>query len=230
MKTIIIKILKFLMYSVLVFFVSSLLIVVIYKFISPPFTPVMVIRIFEGWFEGKNISISKKWVPYEDISPNIFRAVVSAEDAKFMKHDGFDWQAIDNAKKYNERKHGTKMRGASTISMQTAKNTFLWHGRVYIRKALEAYFTVLTEFIWGKKRILEVYVNVIELGEGIYGVESASNHFFGKHAGELTKREAALLASVLPNPRRWSPASPTSYIESRVVFIEGRMGGVAIPK
>ena len=218
------------MYSVLVFFVSSLLIVVIYKFISPPFTPVMVIRIFEGWFEGKNISISKKWVPYEDISPNIFRAVVSAEDAKFMKHDGFDWQAIDNAKKYNERKHGTKMRGASTISMQTAKNTFLWHGRVYIRKALEAYFTVLTEFIWGKKRILEVYVNVIELGEGIYGVESASNHFFGKHAGELTKREAALLASVLPNPRRWSPASPTSYIESRVVFIEGRMGGVAIPK
>lgn len=229
-RDILIKILKLLLYSVLIFFTSSLLIVVVYKFVPPPFTPVMVIRIFEGWFEGRNITISKKWVNYNEVSPNFYKAIISAEDAKFNKHDGFDWQAIENAKRYNEQKHGTKMRGASTISMQTAKNTFLWHGRVYIRKGLEAYFTVLIEFIWGKQRILEVYSNIVELGEGIYGVESASKHFFNKSAKDLTKREAALLASVLPNPRRWRPDKPTDYIEGRVNFIEGRMGGIALPK
>lgn len=190
----------------------------------------MVIRVFEGWFEGRNISIDKDWVSYDEVSPNIFKAVISGEDAKFMRHDGFDWQAIENAKRYNSTHHNGRMRGASTITMQTAKNTFLWHGRNYFRKGLEAYFTFMIEKIWGKKRILEVYVNIIELGEGIYGVEAASNHFFGKSAKDLTKREAALLASVLPNPRRWSPGNPTAYIENRVSFIQGRMGGIGIPK
>lgn len=190
----------------------------------------MILRVFEGWFEGKNVGINKQWVPYDNISKNVFRAVVSAEDARFMFHKGFDWDAIEAARRYNQAKKGRKLRGASTISMQTAKNAFLWHGRNYVRKALEAYFTVLIEFIWGKKRILEVYVNIIEFGEGIYGVQAASKHFFNKDAKDLTRREAALLAAVLPNPRRWSPIAPTPYIEKRVDFIQGRMNSVVIPK
>lgn len=221
---------RFFWKSLLYFFITSIGIVVVYKFVPPPVTPIMVIRLFEGWFEGKNVGIKKEWVSYDNISKNMFRAVVSGEDARFMSHNGFDWDAIEAARRYNEIKKGRKLRGASTISMQTAKNAFLWHGRNYIRKALEAYFTILIEFIWGKKRILEIYVNIIEFGEGIYGVQSASKHFFNKDASKLTSREAALLAAVLPNPRRWSPNSPTPYIERRVAFIQGRMGSVVIPK
>lgn len=224
------KILKWLGLTIAVFLVSSVLTVVLYKWIPPPVTPPMVFRVFEGLFEGRFIGISKDWVSYDEISPNFFRAVVSAEDARFMSHDGFDWKAIENAKRFNERQKGKKKRGASTITMQTSKNTFLCHSRNYIRKAFEAYFTVLIEAIWGKKRIIEVYANVIEFGEGLYGVEQASREFFGKSAKDLTRREAALLAAVLPNPRIWSPASPTSYIEARVTFIQGRMSSVAIPK
>jgi monofunctional biosynthetic peptidoglycan transglycosylase len=226
----IIKLIKYLAKIVLFFIISSILIVVVYKFIPPPVTPIMIIRVFESWFEGKNVGIRKYWVPYEKISKNVFRAVVSAEDARFMSHNGFDWDAIEAARRYNEAKKGKKLRGASTISMQTAKNAFLWHGRNYVRKALEAYFTVLIELIWGKKRILEVYVNIIEFGEGIYGVQAASEHFFHKDAINLSKREAALLAAVLPNPRSWSPIAPTPYIEKRVEFIQGRMNSVVIPK
>lgn len=225
-----IKLFNYLLKVFLFFLISSVLIVIIYKFVPPPITPIMLIRVFEGWFEGKNVPIKKKWVSYDKISKNVFRAVVSAEDAKFMSHNGFDWDAIQAAKRYNETRKGRKLRGASTISMQTAKNAFLWHGRNYIRKALEAYFTVLIEFFWGKKRILEVYVNIIEFGEGIYGIQAASEFFFHKNASELTKREAALLAAVLPNPRRWSPIAPTPYIEKRVEFIQGRMNSVVIPK
>lgn len=224
------KVLKFFIRVILYFIGSSLAIVIVYKFVPPPVTPIMIIRQFEGWFEGKNIGIKKKWVPYDKISKNVFRAVVSAEDAKFMSHNGFDWDAIEAARRYNELRKGKKLRGASTISMQTAKNAFLWHGRNYIRKALEAFFTVLIELIWGKKRILEVYVNIIEFGEGIYGVQSAAEHFFHKNASELSQRESALLAAVLPNPRRWSPIAPTPYIEKRVAFIQGRMNSVVIPK
>lgn len=224
------KILKLFGKIVVYFFVSSISIVIVYKFLPPPVTPIMILRVFEGWFEGKNVGIQKKWVSYEDISKNFFRAVVAAEDARFMSHSGFDWDAIDAARRYNEARKGKKLRGASTISMQTAKNAFLWHGRNYVRKALEAYFTILIEFVWGKKRILEVYVNIIEFGEGIYGVEAASRHYFAKPAKDLTRREAALLAAVLPNPRRWSPAAPTPYIEKRVDFIQGRMNSVVIPK
>lgn len=190
----------------------------------------MILRPIEGIFEGKAVGINKDWVDYDEISPHFFRAVISAEDAKFMRHDGFDRKAIEAARRYNEIHKGKKKRGASTISMQTAKNTFLWHGRNYVRKGLEAYFTVLIEAVWGKKRILEVYANVIEFGEGIYGVEAACQEFFGKPAANLTKRQAALLASVLPNPRRWSPAKPTPYINRRVNWIMGRMNSIALPK
>ncbi|MFN3306423.1 MAG: monofunctional biosynthetic peptidoglycan transglycosylase [Candidatus Kapaibacteriota bacterium] len=224
------RLLKYFAKLILFFLASSISVVVVYKFVPPPFTPIMILRVFEGWFEGENVAIRKRWVSYEDVSKNLFRAVVSAEDARFMNHNGFDWDAIEAARKYNESRKGKRLRGASTISMQTAKNAFLWHGRNYVRKALEAYFTVLIELTWGKKRILEVYVNIIEFGKGIYGVQAASEYFFHKDAKDLTRREAALLAAVLPNPRRWSPIAPTPYIEKRVEFIQGRMNSVVIPK
>lgn len=224
------KIFIFLITLVVSFVIFSCVLVVVYKYVPPPITPLMMIRPIEGIFSGKTVGIDKDWVSYDEISPNIFRAVIASEDKKFLRHDGFDWKAIENAKQYNERQKGKKLRGASTITMQTAKNAFLWQGRNYIRKGLEAYFTVLIEAVWGKKRILEVYVNVIEWGDGVYGVEAASQKYFNKSAKDLSKQEAALLAAVLPNPRRWSPAEPTPYIKKRANGIVGRMGAIALPK
>jgi monofunctional biosynthetic peptidoglycan transglycosylase len=230
MAIVIKKILKLILLAIPGFFVFSVLLVSLFKFVDPPITPLMVIRVAEGIPEGKLVSVEKNWRSYDQISKNAPRAVISAEDARFMKHEGIDWKAVDAAKRYNAIKKGRKLRGASTITMQTAKNTFLWHDRNYIRKGLEIYFTYLIEAIWGKKRIIEVYLNVIEFGEGIYGVEAASQKFFGKPSSDLSRREAALLAAVLPNPRRWSPAKPTKYIEKRVNFVQGRMNSVPIPK
>lgn len=196
----------------------------------PPVTPVMIIRVFEGFLDGKFVGISYVWKSYDEIAPSMFRAVISGEDARFMRHDGIDWKAVRTAQRYNELHVGKKLHGASTITMQTAKNAFLWHGRNYVRKGLEVYFTYLIEAIWGKKRILEVYVNIVEFGDGIYGVDAASREYFHKSAKDLTRRQAALLGAVLPNPRRWSPDAPTKYIEKRVKFIQGRMNSVPIPK
>lgn len=190
----------------------------------------MVFRLGEGVLEGKWVGIHKDWESYNNISTNLFRACVAAEDARFMQHGGIDWHAVKEAEKYNELHKGKKKRGASTITMQTAKNTFLTHARNYLRKGFEVYFTYLIEAIWGKRRILEIYVNVVEWGEGIYGAEEASQMFFHKSANNLTKHEAALLAAVLPNPIRWSPAKPTAYILKRAAMIESRMPYVAIPK
>lgn len=212
------------------FLISSVLIVVIYKVINPPITPLMVIRAFEYIFEGREVKIDKSWASYEEINKKLFKALVSGEDARFMTHKGFDWKAIKAAQRYNDRMDGEKKRGASTITMQTAKNTFLWHGRNYVRKALEAYFTVLIEAIWGKKRIIEVYANVIEWGYGIYGAQAASRYYFGKDAKDLTTQEAALLAAVVPNPRRWNAGAPTPYIRKRANWIMSRMNSVAIPR
>ncbi len=212
------------------FFVFSILTVVIYKVINPPITPLMVIRSVEYLFSGEPVKIDKEWVSYDEISPKVFKALIAAEDARFMFHKGFDWKAIQAAERYNERMDGEKLRGASTISQQTAKNTFLWLGRNYIRKGLEAYFTVLIEAIWGKQRILEVYANVIEWGWGIYGIQAASQHYFGKDAKNLTTQEAAFLAAVIPNPRRWIANQPSSYIRQRANWIMGRMNSVAIPR
>lgn len=209
--------------------VFSVLLVAIYTVVHPPITPLMLIRPIEGIFSGKFVGINRDWKSYDEISPFVFRAVIGAEDGKFMKHDGFDWNAIKRARRVNAMRKGKRLIGASTISMQTSKNVFLWPGRNYVRKALEAYFTVLIEAIWGKKRILEVYVNSIEWGNGIYGVEAASQEYFNKSAADLTKNEAALLAAVLPNPRKWSAGKPSPYIKKRARSIQGRMG-VAIPK
>ncbi len=204
--------------------------VAVFRVVPLPSTPLMYLRIIEGAFNGEAIGIDQSWKPYEQLSHNIFRAVVAAEDARFMRHNGIDWRAMENAMQYNRTHKGRKFRGASTISMQTAKNAFLWHGRNYIRKGLEAWFTFLIETLWGKKRILEVYVNVIEMGPGIYGAEAAARTYFDKSASELNKKEAALIAAVLPNPRRWSPEKPTQYIQRRADWILGRMGGVHIPR
>jgi monofunctional biosynthetic peptidoglycan transglycosylase len=207
----------------------SIVFVVLYGVAPPPLTPLMVLRLFEG--EG----LSKDWVGYDSISPRLARAVIAAEDAKFCEHWGFDFEAIATAWKVLQNKKSAKrLKGGSTISNQTAKNVFLWPGdwlasRV-LRKAIEPYFTLLIEFFWTKKRILEIYLNVIEWGHGVYGAEAAAQAHFGKHASDLTPREAALLAAVLPNPRRWNPAEPTAYIRRRAQTILSRMNDVPDPK
>ncbi len=224
------KIFKWIIKLIAAFVVASALGVALFAVFDPPVTPPMLIRSVEGLIAGEPVGIDKDWTDYEEISPNFFRAVVAAEDARFMSHGGVDWRAVEQAKKYNERHKGKKRRGASTITMQTARNTFLCHCRNYARKALEVYFTYLIEAVWGKKRIIEVYANVIEFGEGIYGVEAASQKFFGTSAAKLSRRQAALLAAVLPNPRRWNPARPTNYINRRASTIMARMNQVPIPK
>jgi len=190
----------------------SLAIVLLYRFVPVPVTPLMGIRAFEK--EKSKGQFKKDWVPLTKISPHLVQAVIAAEDNRFEEHFGFDVKAIEKAMKRNQKGKKRKL-GGSTITMQTAKNTFLWHGRNYIRKGLEAYFTVLIELIWGKKRIMEVYLNVIEMGPGIYGAEAAAQHYFGKPASKLTKREACLIAACLPNPIKRNPAKPSGYVKGR---------------
>ncbi len=223
-------ILKLIIKFIIGFTTTSIIFVIIYKFIIPPVTPLMIIRVIEGLKKGELVQLDYQIVNYAEVSQHFLRAVISAEDARFLSHQGIDWKAVEAAQKYNQAKKGKRLRGASTISMQTAKNTFLWQDRNYFRKALEIYFTYLIEFIWGKKRILEIYVNVIELGNGIYGIASAAEFYFNKNCFELSKRQSALIAAILPNPRRWSAAKPTKYIEKRANFIQSRLNAIALPK
>ncbi len=210
------------------FLLASVALVLIYKVIDPPITPLMLMRPFEGLAGGEMVGVDKKWVSIDEVNPTLLRAVIAAEDGRFFVHNGVDWKAVDAAQKRNERSDGKKLYGASTITMQCARNVFLWQGRNYVRKGLELYFTYLMEFLWSKKRILEMYVNVIEWGDGVYGVEAASQKYFGIHASQLSAHQAALLASVLPNPRKWSPAQPTGYISHRASTIEARAAGVGL--
>lgn len=220
------------------FVVVSIVVVVAARFIPIFITPLMVIRLVEGGFAGKWVGIDKTWVPMEEISPNMARAVIASEDARFLTHTGIDWDAVQEAKRRNERIEKLvafgrikkkRLYGASTITMQTAKNAFLFPSRTYFRKALEAYFTYLIEFVWGKRRILEVYLNIIEMGDGIYGIEAASQLYFGKPASRLSAQEAALITAVLPNPRKWSPAKPSGYIRRKAGTIQARMNGTPLP-
>jgi monofunctional biosynthetic peptidoglycan transglycosylase len=184
----------------------------------------MLIRVVENIADNKKPSITKDWVPLSQISPNLVLAVIASEDNNFESHIGVDFKAIEKAQKLNKK--GKKMRGASTISQQTAKNAFLWPARTYIRKGLELYFTGLIELLWGKKRIMEVYLNIIEMGDGIYGAEAASQLYFHKPAKNLTRDEAAAIAAVLPNPRRWRPDKPTAYVartKSRILWAMDRV-------
>jgi monofunctional biosynthetic peptidoglycan transglycosylase len=207
------KILLWIWKAMLWFFGLSILSVIIFKWVPIPFTPLMVTRIIEFKLEGKDAIYSHKWVPLEDISPNLQKAVIASEDGNFLKHNGFDFEAMQKAFKNNNK--GKRLKGGSTISQQTAKNIFLWQGRSYIRKGLEAYFTVLIELIWGKERIMEVYLNSIEMGNGVYGAKEAARHWYSKTATNLTPREAAGIAAILPNPRKFKASNSSSYINRR---------------
>jgi len=192
------------------FLAISVVWVLIYRFVNPPITFLMIQRAVERKTDGKDFKIDKSWLTVEDISGNLKKAAIAGEDINFLNHKGFDFKAMETA--FVKNKKGKKIRGGSTISQQTAKNVFLWPGRSYIRKAFEAYFTVLIELLWGKERILEVYLNVIEMGDGIYGAEAAAQSYWGKSANSMSKSQAALLIAVLPNPRRWSPARPSRFV------------------
>lgn len=210
------KILKSLLLMIAFLFGMSLFSVIAYRFIPVYFTPLMVIKAISSGY-----GINHQWVPIEQISKNMQKAVVRSEDAKFYTHYGFDFEAIKKAQEYNKRHK--KKKGASTITQQTAKNVFLWPSRTYVRKGIEAYFTVLMELFWSKERIMEVYLNVIELGPGVYGVEAASKKFFKKSASKLSVGEAALLTAVLPNPIRLKAARPSAYVLKRQGQIIGRL-------
>lgn len=214
------KTFTFLAKLLLVLFGLSIVTVIIFRFVPVPLTPLMVIRMFEQLTdEKKEFRFKKDWVPFDEISPNLPMAVVASEDQLFTDHNGFDVKAIEKAIEYNKKKKGKKVKGASTISQQTAKNVFLWPSRTYIRKGLEVYFTVLIELFWSKERIMEVYLNSIEMGDGIYGAQAAAQFYFKKDAIKLTQGEAALIAAVLPNPRKWNPAKPSGYILGRKSWI-----------
>lgn len=191
----------------------SVFLVVLFKFVPVPFTPLMAIRAIESKKAGKEMVCSHDWEPLENISVNLQKAVIASEDGTFLKHNGFDFTAMQKAYKNNER--GRRIKGGSTISQQTAKNVFLWQGRSYLRKGLEAYFTVLIEFIWGKERIMEVYLNSIEMGDGVYGAQAAAEHWYRKDAANLTPLQAAGIAAILPNPRKFTATSSSSYINNR---------------
>lgn len=204
------RLLRILKIGSVFFFLSTIIITIIFRFVAPPLTPLMIMRVIGQLADGKELKMSKKWVSFSEISPNLVKAVITSEDNNFMDHNGIDFIAIEKARKLNE--NGKKLRGASTISQQTAKNVYLWLGRNYLRKGLELYFTGLIELTWSKERIMEVYLNVIEMGDGIYGAEMASETYFHKPAKYLTSNEAALIAAVLPNPLNWNPSRPTPYI------------------
>jgi monofunctional glycosyltransferase len=219
------KLLKILRKLVIIFFVVSIAWVIIDWFTPIYMTPLMIIRSIENISRGEMPKNSKTWVPIEEISPNMVQAVVASEDNLFLTHHGFSFDAMTKAFEHNH--NGKRIRGGSTISQQTAKNVFLFPQRSYVRKGLEAYFTVLIELVWSKKRIMEVYLNSIEMGEGVYGVEAASSEHFGVHASELSKSQAALIAACLPNPRRFDAGHPSSYIQRRKSQIVNLMGKLA---
>ncbi len=204
------------------FLLISILLVVVYKWVPVPATPLMVIR----YFEHPEESVRHDWVPIEEISPNLQLAVVASEDQNFLNHNGFDYKAIQKA--IEENRNGKRTRGASTISQQTAKNVFLWPQRSWVRKGFEAYFTFLIELFWSKERILEVYLNSIEMGKGVYGAEAASNFWFGKSASRLSPYEAAAIAAVLPNPREYRANPASSFIQQRKNWIVRQMQNLEV--
>lgn len=207
------------------FFIISIGLTIIYRFVPVPFTPLMVIRLVEQTFDSeKKVRLYKDWVPMSEMSKNAPQAVFAAEDQKFLDHKGFDFEAMEKA--WENNKKGKRIKGASTITQQTVKNVFLWPSRSYIRKGLEAYFTVLVELLWSKERIMEVYLNVIEMGYGIYGIEAASQAYYNKPAAKLNRKQAAMIAAVLPNPIRWTPAKPTGYIRGRQSWIMRQMNNL----
>jgi monofunctional glycosyltransferase len=208
---------------------TSLLAVAVLRWLDPPYTAFMADAQITAWLNrDSTYSFRHKWVDLSQISPNLPLAVVASEDQKFPEHWGFDVEAIEKAYALNQHSH--KVRGASTISQQVAKNLFLWSGRSYFRKGLEAYFTILIEALWPKRRILEIYLNIAEFGYGTYGAEAAAQRYFHKSASRLTRSDAAVLAAVLPNPERYSAAAPSRYVQQRREWILGQMQALGGPE
>lgn len=203
------------------FLVASIGLVLLYRFVPVPVTILQLTRCVQQFENEEPIRLKKQWVPLQAISNNLQLAVVCAEDQKFLNHRGFDVKAIEKAIEHNRQQK--RKRGASTISQQTAKNVFLWPSRTWVRKGLEVYFTVLIELFWSKQRILEVYLNVIEMGNGIYGAQAASESYFATSAKDLSPAQAALLASVLPNPREYSAIVPSNYVRKRQAWVLQQM-------
>ncbi len=191
----------------------------LYRFVPPPMTGLMAIRLFE------HRGMDYRWRPMSQISPTLADAAIASEDAHFCAHHGFDFTAMEKAMAHNDRRPG-RVRGGSTISQQTAKNVFLWPDRTYVRKGLEAYFTVLIEALWGKKRIMEVYLNVVEMGSGIYGAEAASQVDFGHSARRMSTSEATRLVAILPNPLKYNAVEPGKYVQRRAGRVAGQVGVV----
>lgn len=215
-KNILFKIIKW-------FFILSIASVILFRFIPVFFTPLMAIRFVEQMFDSeRDIQFKKDWEPISNISPLLVKAVITSEDQRFNEHFGLDMEAIQKAAQYNE-KHKNRKRGASTISQQTAKNVFLFPSRTWLRKGFEVYFTFLIEIFWSKQRIMEVYLNVIELGNGIYGAEAASQYYFNKPASKLSMQQAASLAAILPLPLKWSPVKPNARVVRRTEWIKRYM-------
>jgi monofunctional biosynthetic peptidoglycan transglycosylase len=201
-------------------FLFQLFYIILLKWVDPPIT----ITQLDSWISGDGLK--RDYVGSETISQHMKLAVIASEDQIFPDHGGFDWKNIKKATAYNKKKPG-RLRGASTISQQTAKNVFLWQGRSWFRKALEIYFTKMIEWVWGKQRILEVYLNVIEMGKGIYGVEAASQNYFKKPAAKLTAKEASLISAALPNPKLYKVYPPSRYIRNRSLWVQKQMRNLA---
>ncbi|MGE4406195.1 monofunctional biosynthetic peptidoglycan transglycosylase [Pseudomonas sp.] len=199
----------------------SALLVLLFRWVPPPFTALMVERKIESWRSGQAIDLTRDWRPWRELPDDLKMAVIAAEDQKFAEHWGFDIGAIRAALNHNES--GGSLRGASTLSQQVAKNLFLWSGRSWLRKGLEAWFTALIELLWPKQRILEVYLNSVEWADGIFGAEAAARHHFGTGAPYLSTRQSSLLAAVLPNPRQWGAGQPNSYVNNRAAWIRQQM-------
>ena len=215
MNTLIQKIKQTIKWIVVAFFASTILSVVALRWLPVYFTPLMFIRLGQQVDEGKSMTLHHHWVPMEQMSPSLPIAVMASEDARFSEHHGFDYKAIEHAAMRN-MKHPEKQKlGASTISQQTAKNVFLWPGRSWVRKGFEVYFTLLIELMWSKERIMEVYLNSIEMGDGIYGADAVAEWHFNTTAANLTKAQCALIAASLPNPRRFNSARPSGYMLKR---------------
>lgn len=212
------KLLKFIFKLMLWFVGLTVLWVLVYKFVPVPYTPLMAIRSIEG---DDQFKLSHKWVPMEKISPHLQLAVICAEDQRFVHHNGFDREAIEKAIQSNRA--GKRLRGGSSISQQTAKNVFLWPDRSWVRKGFETYFTFLIENLWSKERILEVYLNSIEMGDGIFGAQAAAEYWFGKTAQDLSQQNSAAIAAILPNPRNYRANPPSPYISRRISWIVQQM-------
>jgi monofunctional biosynthetic peptidoglycan transglycosylase len=203
------------------FVTSSVGLTILLRFVAPPTSALMIERRIDSWNGEQKYSPQFEWVSFNRIAPQMASAVIASEDQNFLHHYGFDWGAIERVIDHDE--NSNRLRGASTLTQQTAKNLFLWPGRTWVRKALEAYFTVLLETCWDKRRILETYLNIVEFGDGVYGVEAAARRYFHKPAARLTSEDAAILAAVLPNPRLLRANAPSAYVRKRQQWILQQM-------